>query len=278
MLVDIFRIQPPDSSYRPTPEQVATVHQTGLPFPLTVSATEQGPFDYALERDQDWFQACMMARLLTVAVSVQPALTPASFKRSDPITRAHAIAAILLTEKTMTLGQLAGRLGTSIAHLSHYRRLLTLPSDVRDLVTSRKLPYGKARLLVTLRNRDAQSELAHILARKKLSTRNVEKLVRVIRDKGLSVKEGLQAYLEQPSGQGTSKAGLTTASAVALKKDPAVLALERHLADVLGSPVEIRQQSPASGELVIAFHNLDILDGIVEQLTAPRQRRRDFED
>lgn len=49
-------------------------------------------------------------------------------------------------------------------------------------------------------------------------------------------------------------------------KDPDQVRLERQLTDLLGTGVTLRYPSAGSGQLVIEFADLDILDGVLERL------------
>ena len=53
----------------------------------------------------------------------------------------------------------------------------------------------------------------------------------------------------------------------ARSKDPDIQRLENDLADKLGATVELQHSTTGKGKLVITYHSLDELDGILAHIT-----------
>jgi ParB family chromosome partitioning protein len=99
--------------------------------------------------------------------------------------------------------------------------------------------------LGALPNRKQQVEIATLIAKKGLSVRETEALVRRM------------------------QAGATAAAAdaqAAAARDPNVQRLEQELADKLGAKVAIQHSTAGKGRLVVAYNSLDELDGILAHI------------
>src|SRR5206468_9165222 len=101
------------------------------------------------------------------------------------------------------------------------------------------IEMGHARALLGLTSRRQQIEVAGLVAKKMLSVRDTEALVRRI--------------ISPPP------AGPNDAPAV----DPDIHRLERELADKLGAKVAFQHTSSGKGKLVVTYNSLDELEGIL---------------
>jgi len=147
----------------------------------------------------------------------------------------------LIDEFDMTHQQVADSVSRSRVSVSNLLRLQELNTDVKDLLATRAIDMGHARALLAITGSE-QSEIAKEVAKKKLSVRETESLVRKIL---------------KPS-----------AKPVATKKDPDIKQLEVRLSESLGTPVLIRQKSQGKGCLEISYASLDVLDGILSKIEA----------
>ncbi|MBO9580877.1 MAG: ParB/RepB/Spo0J family partition protein [Sphingobium sp.] len=138
---------------------------------------------------------------------------------------------------------LARIVGKSRSHVANLMRLLDLPESVQDLVMTGRLSMGHGRALIGV---PGCASLAEDIARKGLSVRETERLVRKAR---ASVKGG--------SNVGASGG---------LGRDPDLVAMEEHLADLLGLKVGIVHEA-GKGALTLHYSNLDQLDMICQRLT-----------
>ena len=166
----------------------------------------------------------------------------------NPLEEARALDR-LIREFELTHQQAAEAVGRSRAAVSNLMRLLELAPEVAELVDRRELEMGHARALLGLTQRRQQIEVGQLVAKKGLSVRETEALVRRLinpprKDDGLETPE--------------SRSG---------SADPNVRALENRLSDTLGAQVRIESTGKAAqGRVVIHYHSLDELDGILAHI------------
>lgn len=82
----------------------------------------------------------------------------------------------LLDTLELTQEQLAKRLGKSRSHITNMLGLLTLPKDIQDAISSKKLTMGHARVLSKLDDAKQQRELSEKVIEEGLSVRQLEEL------------------------------------------------------------------------------------------------------
>lgn len=165
----------------------------------------------------------------------------------NPLEEARALER-LITEFELTHAQAAEAVGRSRAAVSNLLRLLELAPEVGALVERRELEMGHARALLALSGRRQQAEVAVIVARKSLSVRDTEALVRRMQQRG---RDGERAAAdEQAAGA-----------------DPDVRRLEQELAEKLGAKVLIQHSQAGKGKLVVSYNSLDELDGILAHIS-----------
>ena len=160
----------------------------------------------------------------------------------NPLEEARALDR-LIREFEMTHQTAADAVGRSRAAVSNLLRLLELADEVKSLVEQRQLEMGHARALLGLAAPRQQIEVAALVARKGLSVRETEALVRRMLD-----RKGGEPEPEPP------------------RKDPNVDRLERDLAGKLGAKVQLQHTTKGRGKLVISYNSLDELDGILEHI------------
>jgi ParB family transcriptional regulator, chromosome partitioning protein len=165
----------------------------------------------------------------------------------NPLEEARALER-LITEFELTHAQAAEAVGRSRAAVSNLLRLLELAPEVGALVERRELEMGHARALLALSGRRQQVEVAVIVAKKSLSVRDTEALVRRMQQRG---KDGERAAADEHAGGA----------------DPDVRRLEQELAEKLGAKVLIQHSQAGKGKLVVSYNSLDELDGILAHIT-----------
>jgi ParB family chromosome partitioning protein len=164
----------------------------------------------------------------------------------NPLEEARALER-LITEFELTHAQAAEAVGRSRAAVSNLLRLLELAPEVGALLERRELEMGHARALLALSARRQQAEVATLVAKKSLSVRETEALVRRMQQRG---KEGEQSAAEQAGAA-----------------DPDVRRLEQDLAEKLGAKVLIQHSRAGKGKLVVSYNSLDELDGILAHIS-----------
>ena len=197
----------------------------------------------------------------------------------NPMKKARAIREWLDSNPDMSQRELAQAVGEKNYNLSHYLRLLKLPKSVQELVELEQLQYGHARALLSLELPQQQLALASETVKKKLSARVVERAVKKMCLTGMSaslaVSEVRSAHMRQAThpdrpvsmSQGNAADdGQTEAPVAPVEKDANIVQLEQRLSERLGTSVEIQYLTDGSGSVKIAYDNLDILDGVIEQI------------
>ena len=162
----------------------------------------------------------------------------------NPLEEALALSR-LITEFELTHQKVAEAVGRSRAAVSNLLRLLELPDEIKGLVEQRQLEMGHARSLLALSNRRQIVEVGALVAKKGLSVRETEALVRRILARA--------AAGDKAASRGRSR-------------DPDISRLENDLADKLGATVELKHGAGGKGKLVISYHSLDELDGILAHI------------
>ncbi len=125
-------------------------------------------------------------------------------------------------------------IGKSRAHISNCLRLLSLPQEIIDFIIEEKLSQGHAKILVGL---DNALLLAKKIIQKKLSVRQAENLVRLLKSNSNSSNK---------------------------RKDPNILSLEKELTDKIGMRVFVKNTRNNSGTIILEYKGIDQLNRLVE--------------
>jgi len=164
----------------------------------------------------------------------------------NPLEEATALQR-LIDEFDLTHAQAAEAVGRSRAAVSNLLRLLELPPAIRALVEARRLEMGHARALLTL-----SPELA-------------SKLAADAAEHGWSVRE-VEHRAQQFAAGRVPEASGRSGKAAAPKPQADIVTLERELSESLNTRVNVLHGRGGKGRLVIHYHDLDSLDGVLEKL------------
>jgi ParB family chromosome partitioning protein len=159
----------------------------------------------------------------------------------NPLEEARALSR-LIEEFGLTHQAAAEAVGRSRAAVSNLLRLTELADEVKTLLEQRSIEMGHARALLGLANRRQQIEVGNLVAKKGLSVRDTEALVRRL------------------------LAPATAASGEPRAVDPDIRRLELELADKLGAKVSFQHAPSGKGKLVVAYNSLDELEGILTHI------------
>ena len=159
----------------------------------------------------------------------------------NPLEEARALMR-LIEEFGLTHQAAAEAVGRSRAAVSNLVRLMELAEEVKDLLESRRIEMGHARALLGLTVRRQQIEVADLVAKKGLSVRDTEALVRRL--------------IAPAAVQKSDSPGV----------DPDIHRLERELADKLGAKVAFQHGASGKGKLVVTYNTLDELEGILSHI------------
>jgi len=229
-------------------ELTASIKSQGLIQPIVVRAI--GAARYEIIAGERRWRAAKLAGLSEIPVVLREAPDSAvvamslieNIQREDltPLEEAHALRR-LIAEFKHTHQQVADAIGRSRASVSNLLRLLDLPDEIKRLLDEHRLDMGHARALATL-----DAALAIGLARRAVAH-------------GWSVRE-----LEEAVRRAQSATSGSAKKPVA--RDADIVALERELSEKLAARVSIQHGRGGRGKLVIGYHSLDELDGILERI------------
>jgi ParB family chromosome partitioning protein len=149
----------------------------------------------------------------------------------------------LVDEFDMTHTAVAEAVGRSRAAVSNLLRLLELPVPVRKMLEQRELDMGHARAILGITSPQMQTEIAQRAVAKNWSVRATEQAVRALNSSGGQIRR-----------------------AASKEKDPDIVRMEQELSERLGAPVEVEHKGK-SGRLMIRFHSLEELEGILEHIS-----------
>ena len=161
----------------------------------------------------------------------------------NPLEEARALDR-LIREFDLTHAEAAEAVGRSRAAVSNLLRLLELSDKVKSMLEARQLEMGHARALLSITKAVQQHDVARQVARKGLSVRETEQLVRRI----------LQGKDKQKATKPTPAANAD------------IRRLEIEVSDKLGAKVNVQHTRKGSGKVVISYNSLDELDGILKHI------------
>ena len=125
-------------------------------------------------------------------------------------------------------------IGKSRSHITNSLRLLTLPSEVVNLIQEQKLTAGHAKVLVGLENANF---VANKIIEKKLSVRQAESFVKIFKKKSKKLINS---------------------------KDPNIRDLEISVSNKIGVNVVIQNKKNNKGKVSFEYKNLDQLNSILD--------------
>ena len=169
----------------------------------------------------------------------------------NPIEEAKAFKR-LLDEFGLRQEDLAERVSKSRTAITNAIRLLKLDERVQNMVVEEKISMGHARALIPVEIPEEQYLLACQVSDKKLSVRDVEKLVKKI---GKGRDSGKNGKKVKPAGEADPALEL------------AYKAIEERLKQSLGTKASIRHGGDGTGKIEIEFYSSEDLEKIVDLLT-----------
>ena len=125
-------------------------------------------------------------------------------------------------------------IGKSRSYITNCLRILTLPRDVLDLIETKEISAGHAKILVGLEN---ATFVARKIIEKKLSVRQSENFVKIFKKK--------KNFLAKSS-------------------DPNIQNLERSITDRIGLNVSIKNNKKNKGTITFVYHDIDQLNKIID--------------
>jgi ParB family chromosome partitioning protein len=232
-------------------ELATSIEQHGIVQPIVIRQLANNRYEI-IAGERRW-RAAQLAGLheipvITRVLSDQDALAIAlieNIQREDLNAMEEAEAYQRLSQEfSITHQQIAQIVGKSRAAVSNTLRLMDLQSSVQALLRDKKIDMGHARALLAL-DHSKQEELAKLVVNNHLTVRATEQLVK--------------KYLnDQPQ----------TKPSIKKPKDPDIIRLENELSEHLGTETKIQYSADGKGRLLINFHNLDHLQGMLAKISS----------
>ncbi|WP_439153684.1 ParB/RepB/Spo0J family partition protein [Yoonia sp.] len=257
MMVPVEQVRPnPDQPRRTFAEDTlqelaASVSEKGIIQPLIVRQAPGNPDMFEIVAGERRWRAAQIAQLHEIPVllreyndtEVLEVAIIENIQRADlnPIDEAAGYR-LLMDRFGHTQEQLAMALGKSRSHIANLMRLLGLPEEVQQYLVSGALSAGHARALI---GNDRAATLAREAIQRKLSVRDVEKLVK----KGPALKRRPIPGTPVPKNADT-------------------IQIENELSATLGMKVTIdHKDGEDGGKMTIGYRSLDQLDDLLRALS-----------
>ena len=223
-------------------ELTNSIKEIGVIQPLIVRKSNDEDDKYELIAGERRWQASQNAGLHEVPVVIIDADNLKSLelaivenvqrKDLNPIEEAEGYQK-LISEFDYDQDKVSKFIGKSRSHISNSLRLLNLPPKVREELINEKISSGHAKILVGLDNAEL---LAEKIINKKLSVRQTENLVRIIK--------------------GSTKISVKN-------KDPNLVDAEQKLENIIGMRVSINNKKNNYGTITFEYKGIDQLDHII---------------
>jgi ParB family chromosome partitioning protein len=235
-------------------ELAASIRSRGVLQPILVRPVTGQSDRYEIVAGERRWRAAQRAELLTIPAVVRPLDESEvleigiieNVQRVDlnPLEEAMGYQA-LIDRFGRTQQEIAEIVGKSRPHIANTLRLLSLPDEIRTMVTDGRLTAGHARAVLTAPD---PVGLARQAVTQGLNVRDLERLAAKAKDE----RDGPRV----------------TGGAPPSEKDGDTLTMERSLAEALGLDVAILRKGEGAGELRISFKRLDQLDDLCRRLSA----------
>ncbi len=219
-----------------------SIKQKGIIQPIIVRKTDESSKYEIIAGERRWL-AAQKAGLHEVPVVVTEAddLKSLEFaivenvQRNDlnPLEEAQGYQR-LINDFSYDQEKVSKFIGKSRSYITNCLRILSLPGDVLDLIESKKISAGHAKILVGLQN---ASFVAQKIIEKKLSVRQSENFVKIFKKKKGSF---------------------------AKSNDPNIQNLERSISDKIGLNVSIKNNKKNKGTITFFYHDIDQLNKIID--------------
>ncbi len=226
-------------------ELAASIEKHGVMQPIVVRPVDDEKHPYEIIAGERRWRAAQLAGLSEIPAIVrelndQVAIALAlieNIQRQDlnPIDQALALQRFH-DEFGLSHQEIADTVGKARTTVSNFLRLLSLAEPVKDFMQQGLLDMGHARAILTLKAKD-QLAVADMVIEKSLSVRQTEQLVR---DWNMPKEDKAKTTVSSDLQQLTQK-----------------------LTERFGTEVKIDHNKQGKGKLVIHYHSLDELDGIL---------------
>ncbi|MEW6096639.1 MAG: ParB/RepB/Spo0J family partition protein [bacterium] len=232
-------------------ELADSIKEKGIVQPVLVRPYKEGYELIAGERRLQAAKAIGLDRIPAIVKDVvdSEALEIAlieNIQRQDlnPMEEAEAYQK-LIKEFNLTQENLAKEVGKDRTSIANTLRLLKLPLEIQEQVSSGAISMGHARAILSLESEVQQIEACEKVVKKGLSVRKVEGLVKRMKKGEIVSRETHET--SQP--------------------DVTIVACEEDLMRILGTKVRIKETVKGKGKIEIEFYSYSDLDRIMEKIT-----------
>lgn len=224
----------------------ASIKAQGVMQPIVVRPVANGKYEI-IAGERRW-RASQIAGLASIPAIIKDVPDEAAIAMAlieniqrenlNPMEEAEALHR-LQQEFDLSHQEVADAVGKSRATISNLLRLMSLGKATRTLLEHGDIEMGHARAMLSL-SEEQQAQTARQVVAKGLSVRQTEALVRSLSKPKAEVKK--------------------------VTESADIRRLQNDLSDKLCAPVVIQHTSSGKGKLLIAYNNLDELDGILAHI------------
>jgi ParB family chromosome partitioning protein len=232
-------------------ELAQSIKEHGVFQPIIVKQSQNSFYIVAGERR---FRACKKIGLQSIPAIVRDISdkTMAEIALLENLQRENltlieeAFAYKMLIEKySLTQQEVAERVGKSRAHIANALRLLNLPENVQDMVSSGDIEFGHGKILAGLDDEEQIVQLANQIKSENLTVRALEQLLKESKEQEEKVKEKQEK------------------KKVEVERDVHIDFLENELIQKLGTNVKIVTKE-VGGKVVINYSNDNDLNRLLD--------------
>lgn len=258
-LVKISKVEPNREQPRRKFEEDAlleladSIKQFGVLQPLLVQ--KKGDYYEIIAGERRW-RAAKLAGLKEVPVIVREytekevveiaLIENIQRENLNPIEEALAYKR-LLTEFNLKQDELAERVSKSRTAISNTMRLLKLDERIQNMIIEGEISSGHARALIDMEDLEEQYNLALRISAEKLSVREIEKIVRALKNpKKPTEKKSIENNF--------------------IYQD-----LEQKMINVMGTKVNVHQKANGKGKIEIEYYSSEELERIFDLLMSIEQ-------
>ena len=236
-------------------ELAESIRTNGVISPLIVRKSKNG---YELVAGERRWRASRIAKLKKVPCIVrdfddrQNAIVAIieNMQREDLDPIEEALGLRSMTEKYgFTQEQVSASLGKSRTYIANSIRLLKLPEEIQQYVSSGQMSAAHGRTIINIPDKNKQKEIADKIIRNDLSVRATERLAEKVKDE---LKPDRKR--RKPKNEPKSSA-----------KDAETQAVERELMTLLGTKVRINGDE-SKGKIELEYYSIEELNRLIDSL------------
>ena len=260
LYIDINDIRPNSAQPRKNFDEVklgelaSSITANGVIQPLIVRESTNG---YELVAGERRWRAARMSGLRTVPCIVrnfddrQNAIVAIieNMQREDLDPIEEALGLKSMTEKYgFTQEQVSASLGRSRTYITNSIRLLKLPEEIQQYVSSGQMSAAHGRTIINIPDKARQKEIADKIIRNDLSVRATERLAEKVKDE------------LRPERKRRKRAADADKA-----KSAEITAVERELMTLLGTKVNITGDE-SKGKIELEYYSLDELNRLIDAM------------